>query len=191
MQATATSRGSTDRSGFSLVEVAILSIFLLVAVGGLSSAVLSSLRLSRASEESALADEAARTLAGELAIANFSDVFKLYNSSADTAAGVVAPGANFDVRGLQPRSDDADGRVGRIIFPSVPDAGGMERLREDVQDARLGMDGPAGPGRDLNGDGDALDDVTDDYAILPVRLIIEWTGVGGDRSHELDILLVP
>jgi hypothetical protein len=172
------------------VEVAILSIFLLVAVGGLSSAVLSSLRLSRASEETALADEAARTMAGDLAVANFRDVFWMYNASADGPVGGVAPGANFDVVGLQPRSDDADGRVGRILFPTVPDAAGLERLREDVQDARMGMDGPLGPGRDLNGDGDALDDVTDDYAILPVRLVIEWTGVGGDRSHEFDLLLV-
>ena len=56
-----------------------------------------------------------------------------------------------------------------------------------MSDARLGM----ANGRDLNGDGDVDDDVTADYVLLPVRLIVEWSGAGGNRSYELDLLLVP
>jgi hypothetical protein len=25
--------------------------------------------------------------------------------------------------------------------------------------------------------------------LLPARLIVEWTGAGGDRSYELDVVL--
>jgi hypothetical protein len=184
-------RGRGAREGFSLVEVALLSVFLLIALGGLSSAVISSLKLSRTSEETSIADDAARRIAGELQTVNFSAIFSTYNANPDDDPNGLpgtAPGAAFDVRGLAPRADDPDGRVGRLVFPSV-DLGAGEVLREDVVDPRLGME--EGVGRDLNGNGETDDDVTDDYAILPVRIVLEWTGAGGNRSHELDLLLVP
>jgi len=179
----------SHREGFSLVEVTILALLLLVAVGGLSGAVLSSLRLSRTTEESALADEGARALAGRLQTETFADLFRRYNENpADDPGGVPgsAPGAAFDVRGLTPRSDDADGRVGRIVFPVVDLGGGVQALREDVVDVRLGMP----EGRDLNGNGVPNEDATNNYVLLPARLIVEWTGAGGNRSYELDLVLV-
>jgi len=177
-------RGS---AGFSLVEVAILAVFLLVAVGGLSSAVLSSLQLSRTTEESALADEAARGLAADMQSHTFRDIFKLYNADPnDDPVGIVGPGAAFDVRGLTPRAGDADGRVGRIEFPAVPTGVGTGvALREDFDDRRMAMP------RDLNGNGADVDDASADYLVLPVRLIVEWTGAGGNRSLELDLALLP
>jgi hypothetical protein len=167
----------------------ILALLLLVAIGGLSGAVLSSMRLSRTTEETALADEAARALAGNMQIVNFLEIFRRYDGSTADDAGLAGavPGATFDVKGLAPRRDDADGHVGRIVFPSVPAGPGFEALREDVVDERMGMSA----GLDLNGDGDALDDVTNAYLLLPVRLIVEWTGAGGDRSYEIDLLLTP
>ena len=178
------------RGGFSLVEVALLSVFLLIALGGLSSAVISSLKLSRTTEETSIADDAARRMAGELQTVNFSAIFASYNANPNDDPNLpgTAPGAAFDVRGLTPRNGDPDGRVGRLVFPSV-DLGAGEVLREDVVDPRLGME--EGEGRDLNGNGETDDDVTLDYAILPVRIVLEWTGPGGNRSHELDLLLVP
>lgn len=164
--------------------MAILAVLLLVAVGGLSSAVLSSMRLARTSEESARADEAARVLAGEMQTVPFDDVFWMYNASTADDGGAAVPGAAFDVLGLTPREGDADGRVGRIVFPSVT-VGAAEVLREGLEDARLGMP------RSLNGDPDDDDDLTDDYALLPLRIVVEWTGAGGDRSYELDLLLRP
>lgn len=163
----------------------MLALLLLLAVGGLSSAVLSSVRLGRVNQESALADHAARALGARMQTFPFDDIFSAYNATpGDDPAG--APGAAFDVRGLNPRAGDPDGRVGRIVFPSVTLAGGAEALREDVIDPRLGM----ADGRDLNGDLDAADDVTGDYVLLPARLIVEWTGAGGDRAYELDLVLV-
>jgi len=182
----------SHRDGFSLVEVAILAVLLLVAVGGLSGAVLSSLRLARTTEESALCDEAARALAARMQTQGFASLFRLYNAypNDDPGGAGTGPGAAFDVAGLSPRADDPDGRVGRIVFPSVDLAGGAQALREDVVDPRLGMPSLGMPGRDLNGDGDfdALDHAGD-YVILPARLIVEWRGAGGDRSFELDVVL--
>lgn len=177
-----------DQGGFSLVEVTVLALLLLVAIGGLSGAVLSSLRLARTTEESALADEAARALAARMQSTTFANIFRSYNAypNDDPGGPGTGAGAAFDVRGLTPRSDDADGRVGRIVFPSVDLGGGVEALREDVADARLGM---TEEGRDLNGNGTTHDDVTADYQLLPVRVIVEWTGAGGNRVYELDLLL--
>jgi hypothetical protein len=184
--------GSTrEQQGFSLLEVAILAVLLLVAIGGLSGAVLSSVRLSRSSAESTQADEATRALAARMQTVNFRDLFGQYdaNPANDLLGNGMAPGMHFDVRGLTPRTDDADGRVGRIVFPVVDVGGGAQSLRENVEDARLGM---IGAGRDLNGDAvvDGVDH-SGDYTILPARLIVEWTGAGGTRSYELDLLLVP
>lgn len=180
-------RPRNRRAGFSIVEVAILAVLLLVAVGGLSGAVLSSLRLSHASEESARADQAAHLFAAELQRVPFGEIFARYNNATldDPVAG-VSPGGAFDVAGLTPRSDDADGRVGRIVFPVAATMAGGEALDENVSDERLGM--PAG--MDLNGDG-VLGDASTDYQLLPVRLILEWSGAGGPRSYELDLLLTP
>jgi hypothetical protein len=168
--------------------VAILALLLLVAVGGLSGAVLSSLRLARTTDESSLADEAARALAARMQIQAFEGLFFLYNAfpDDDPAGPGTAPGAAFDVLGLAPRADDPDGRVGRIVFPSVELPDGSQALREDVVDERLGM---GEDGRDLNNDGDRVDQLTDDYVLLPARLIVEWTGAGGDRLYELDLVL--
>ena len=181
------------REGFSLVEVAIVTVLLLVAVGGLSGAVLSSLRLSRATEESARADEAVRALAGRIHNDGFGVLFQQYNAdpSDDLLGAGKAPGAAFDVPGLTARPDDPDGHVGRIVFPTVDLLGGKQALREDVVDERLGM--LAGVGRDLNGNGELPNDdqMTVGYVILPARLIVEWTGAGGDRSYELDLVFVP
>jgi type II secretory pathway pseudopilin PulG len=177
---------SRGRSGFSMVEVAILTVLLLVAVGGLSGAVLSSVRLSRATEESALAADAARALGARMQAGTFAELFRNYNADPDDDVGGTGPGAAFDVEGLTPRTGDPDGRVGRIVFPSVPTGiGSGEILREDFVDERLGMP------RDLNGNGDTLDAMDRDYLVLPARLIVEWTGTSGNRQVELDVLLVP
>jgi hypothetical protein len=167
--------------------VAVLAVLLLVAVGGLSGAVLSSLRLSRTTEESAKADEAVRALAAEMRLTSFEQIFFAYNTTVqdDVLVG-VAPGSAFDVPGLTPRNGDPDGRVGRIVFPSVELPDGSEVLREDFADARMGM----AKGMDLNLDGDLLDEFKTGYEFLPVRLVVEWTGAGGNRSYELDLLMV-
>ena len=61
----------------------------------------------------------------------------------------------------------------------------MQELREDVADAGLGMP------RDLDGDGfvEPGVNVAGEYVVLPVRVLIEWRGVSGDRSVQLETML--
>ncbi|MFI5402085.1 MAG: hypothetical protein ACHQ1G_04040 [Planctomycetota bacterium] len=85
---------------------------------------------------------------------------------------------SFAVPGLKPRSGDADGTIGELIFPVAQGAEGLE-LREDVAK------------RDLNGDGVIdTEDHSNDYVILPVTVKVEWKGTRGTRQIELHSLLV-
>lgn len=171
-----------SRAGLSLLDVLVAMTVLVVAIAGLSGSLVSSLKLARVNEETSLADDAAQAVAAELRGQDFRDVFALYNTvAADDPAATPAPGPDFDVRGLTAQAGDADGRVGRVIFPT----GAPGTLREDVIDASLGLP------RDVNGDGvvDAVDHAGD-YVLLPVTIRLDWTGPTGDRSFELDLLLV-
>lgn len=95
----------------------------------------------------------------------------------------TAPGPDFAVAGLDPRREDPDGMVGRVLFPTDPDDPAV--LREDLVDATFGMP------RDMNADDEVDgDDRSGDYFLLPVRVRLEWRGVSGDRALDIDTLLV-
>lgn len=179
--------GRAFRAGFTLIEVAVAIVVLLVAVSGLSSAVVSALNLAHSNEETAIASDAARQVAESLQDVNFSDIFATFNSDpADDPGGAgVAPGNNFAVTGLAPLSADADGLAGQIIFPTSGLGGAAVALREDAVDLSLGLP------RDLNADGnvDAANHAND-YVLLPVTVRIDWQGSSGVRFLEFDMLLV-
>jgi len=131
-------------------------------------------RLSPANRETTEALAAAKNIVEEMRGVDFTEVYARYNDdpSDDPALG-SSPGGDFAAGDLVARAADADGLVGRIEFPTI---GG--ELREDVDDRDLGLP------RDLSGDGieDSADHATD-YAILPVRIRIEWSGRSGDRAY--------
>ena len=192
IQNTERSRGRVPRRGtrgFTLVEIALLTVILLVAVGGLSGAVVSAIQLSRATEETAIADDAARAMSAQFALAPFDELFRMYNADPgdDPNGPGTAPGEHFVVAGLTPRRDDPDGRVGRILMPAVDIAGGpAQSLQEDFVEPRWGMP------RDLSGDTFVdVNDHKEDYIALPVTVRLEWVGPGGSRSLQVDFLLVP
>jgi len=151
-----------------MVDVALATVILVVAAGGLISTVISTSKLSRVTEESSDAYEAARAITETIYATNPGEVFATFNA---------AP--FFTVPGLNLQDGDADGFVGQIIFPTI---GG--ELREDSVNAELGMP------RDLNGDGviDALDH-SDDYTILPLTLRMQWKGVSGNEAADLTMLI--
>lgn len=176
---------SRTRDGFTIVEVMVAVTVLVIAVVGIVGSMLSSMALNRVNRETAIAQQAARRVMEEVSGVPFRDAFVMYNTLAGDDAGSELPerGPGFVVNGLDVQLADADGMCGRIEFPVVDDGMGSVRLREDVVDGGLGM--PA----DLNGDGDAVDDVTPDYRLLPVRVLVEWRGVSGNRSIELESML--
>lgn len=172
------------RAGFTLVEVVIASLILVIAVGGLTGSILAGLKLSRTNEEGARAEAALRSALARIEDTPFEQVFATYNADPGDDPGPGAPGASFNVAGLTAVEDDPDGLVGEVIFPSV-DVGGAFELREDVVDPSFQMP------RDLSGDGlwDNADH-SDDYVILPVRVRVRWTGASGVRAVERSVLLV-
>lgn len=167
-------------AGFTLLEVMISATVFLLVAGAVVTTVVVSTALNSTNRESALAARGAQSALEELKGLAFAEVFARYNATAadDPAAG-PAPGNAFAVAGLTTLPGDADGFVGRLEFPG----GGVE-LREDVEDAELGLP------RDLNGDG-AVDDEdhAGDYLLLPVRAVVEWTGKNGTRTLELVTVL--
>ena len=150
--------------------------FLLVATLGFSQALVAGMRLADSTRERALAVQAARQCIEELEDETFAQVFARYNANAadDPGGAGTAPGASFTVEGLTPLVDDADGKVGEIVFP----VDGTQ-LSENVDLPELGMP------RDLNGDGDSLDDATVGYELLPVLVRVEWRAQGAPMKVEL------
>jgi hypothetical protein len=176
---------ASARGGFSMVEVAIATVLLLFALGGLSTTVVSSLRLADSNGELAVASAAVHQVAERLQAEEFATLWARYNGDAadDPGGAGTAPGPGFVVDGLRAVPGDPDGLVGEIRFPDLT-AGGVWQLREDVVDASVGMP------RDLNADGvvDAFDH-GDDYVLLPVSVRLEWRDAAGDRNVEVDLLL--
>lgn len=181
--------GSADRHraakhGFTMIELTLVSFVLMITVFFFAQSIGSAATVGDVNRETRIALDAANqtleTLRGE---EEFSEVFAIYNADPGDDPVVNAPGAGFSVAGLQPTYDDPDGLVGEIVFPAVVDLGGQMVLRESVVNAKLGMP------RDLNVDGDLLDDLTNDYRVLPVLVRLRWRGASGVRSIEVQTLL--
>ena len=174
-------RAARTRSGWTLLEIAIATVVLLILVMGFAYGLASSTTLGVVTREQGLASEACRARVEALRATPFQEVLARYDPSPDDdPAEGASPGAAFDVAGLEPREDDADGHVGEIVFP-LDEKG---ELREDLDLPRLGL--PC----DLSGEGeiDALDH-SDDYRLLPVLVRVEWRGAGGDARFELATVL--
>ena len=157
-------------AGLSLVELMIALVVIAIALLAIFSLVVSSSQVQQETREKALAYNAARLKIEEMRSKTFSSIWSIYKAGGST-------GNTFAVDGLQPIAGDA--AVGFIFFPERNNL-----LSETVADSELGMP------KDLNRDGDALDDdVTNGatiYKILPVRIRIRWQGVG-DKSTSVTV----
>jgi len=159
----------------------IAMAILMTIVAGFSFGLASSTSLGRATREQGLAREAARSCVERMRATAFSEVLARFDARTDNdPAGGVSPGASFDVPGLAPRPDDADGRAGEIVFPLDEDG----LLLESLEFERLGMP------RDLTGEGDIDDfDHSGNYRVLPVLIRVRWRGAAGDGTFELNTVL--
>ena len=178
-------------AGFTLVEVMIALVVIVLALQGFSQSIVSTMVAADADAEVRRATEGARQAMEQVKGANFKDIFALYNDDPADDAGVKDPlknpaqGSDFDIPGLSPVDGDPDGSVGKITIPVVINTGtGLAELREDVNFTALGLP------RDLNADGvlDAANHITD-YLILPVIVRVEWQGSSGPAYVEFKTLL--
>jgi len=176
------------QGGFTLVEIMISAIVLVLGMLGFVRVIASSVGSSSSNQESNQAIQAARAKIEEIQTADFADLFRLYNipGGDDPGGAGTAPGATFTVPGLQPDPADPDGIVGQILLPAMVGAGGAWEVREDFQSAALGTP------RDLSGDGvwDQLDHSLD-YGVMPVQISLRWRGVRGVSRMDFKILVAP
>ena len=166
-------------SGFSLLEILISSVVLVIAVGSSLASMVTYHDLAESDRELVLAYAEAERMIEEIRSQNFADVFAMYNSTSKDDPVGVAPGANFDVVGLT----GCDGAsVGSITFPVIDGNEGF--LREDLDMPELGLP------RDLNGDG--LVDGNDhsaDMILLPMMVQLDWSSRGGTRTVQIPVYL--
>ncbi|HKX46296.1 MAG TPA: hypothetical protein VJP77_06305 [Planctomycetota bacterium] len=175
-------RGARSAAGFSVIELAIVTTILAVALLGLSRSMLGSMTLTGVNRESAVARDGAREAVERLqGVEDFETVFARFNADlADDPALGASPGPAFAVAGLDPVEGDPDGLVGEIVFPAT-EAG---ELREDLVLPELALP------RDLNADGLVdTDDHAADYRLLPVLVRLRWEGRSGVRELEVRTLL--
>lgn len=159
------------RRGATLIELTIALTLVVVALGGFSRALSTSLVTVDQHAESSRALEAARQMVERLQATPFDEVFTTF------------AGQGFAVERLQAVAGDADGLPGELVFPTV-EAGGALELREDVEQPLLGMP------RDLDGDGlvDGEDHAAE-HDLLPVIVRVRWRSPAGEARVELSTLL--
>ena len=162
------------RGGHTLFELTLAVMFMTFSMGAIVSSLTGSMSLSRANHETSLALDAAQSTLEEIRSTEFSEIFARYNADPGDDPVGTTTSMSFAVAGLDAQRNDPDGLVGRVTFP-----GDGVTLRENVFNVEMGMP------RDLNGDGDSLDDASLDYTIIPVQVTVEWEGAGGNQSLEL------
>jgi hypothetical protein len=174
-------RAARSRLGTGMLELLFAIAVILVGLLGYSRTLAETAELEDANRETAIATDAAREVVEALNGAPFEELFARFNADTgdDGALTGPAPGNLFTVDGLALVPGDADGNHGEIFFPTQ----GLE-LREDVVLEELGMP------RDLDFDGivDGNDHATD-YALLPVRVVIQWQSAGRQREFEIRTLV--
>lgn len=208
-----TARGRSEQ-GMTLVELMLAMAILAIAALGLITALVGSIRLQVDNRELDLAANAARSVIETMrANPDFSQTFSVFNEDGEddpdgpgTAVGNLLP-LTYGVGTLDnPYTSAASSlliqdayatsiqlakttqelvrnETLRNVIVEVEFPGGGTTLREDTVDPLLGMP------RDLNGDGDTLDDAATDYVILPVRVTLTWNGLSGPMTYEISTYL--
>jgi prepilin-type N-terminal cleavage/methylation domain-containing protein len=202
-----------SQSGFTLLELMVAVVVIVVAFFGLLLSLHYGNVLNQTAREMESAHFAARKALEALKAYDFAFIYRSFNEditddpngpgtaevmfpplNISIAQGAGQPdltakgdgiGNNFVVEGLRPRPNDPDGVVGTILFPEATDATGKVVLSE------LGQDPFLGPPRDMNGNGTTNDiDVGPNYIMLPVSVLVQWQGVfGEERQVRLDTVL--
>ena len=174
------SRKQHERTGFTLIELAVSMSILLIGIVSVVSATSRMHGLRKHNRERIIAFNGLRSMAERLSAQSF----RLSREDPETWStellAIYGPGGTqgdvFDVRGLN--VDRGEENVGRILFVT----------NETWTDADVGAQ--AAMPRDLNGDGDENDpDVSADARVLPVVLSLQWYGQSGSQTLDHVIYL--
>lgn len=174
--------GDPGEAGFTLIELIMGATVLAIGVCGLAVTLVYSMSLAQTNRESSEARIAAKEILERVRAIPVEEIFAAFNDTEDdddlTSAG--APGSTFLLTRTTREGATAT-YTAEVLFPTADDPAA---LREDVEDALIGMP------RDLNGDGviDALNHAAD-YLILPIRIRVFWRGKTGTRTFEICTVL--
>ena len=171
---------ASGQAGFTVLEMALATVTLMVGIMSISAATLRMHQLSRQNREKAQAYNAVHGIAERI---NSASAIAAMEPSTwvQTVLDAYGPGGtigdSFDVLGLTaPEGADTVGTI-EIITD------------ETITDEELGT--IMGMPRDLNGDGDALDtDVSGDANMLPIVITARWRNKGVDSffKHPLYVM---
>jgi prepilin-type N-terminal cleavage/methylation domain-containing protein len=176
-----------DRRGFSLIEVMIAMVVLVLAILGLAEAMVYSTRLSQSARYQTLAMNAARQKIEEMRNCpnGFRGIFNMY--------GAAGANSTFTVSGLP--ADPPGAAAGQIVF----NVNAANQLVESAVDSTFGAlmgftvdyNGDGVGDLDLDGDG-AIDaaDHAGDYIVLPVLIRVTWRDAFGNRTYDYATQLV-
>jgi len=195
-------RKARAEAGFTLLELMVAVVIIVVAFFGLLLSLHYGSVLNETARQLQSAHEGARQTLEAVRAYEFEFIYQCFNTDttddpngAGTAESTLFPlnvgaalgdgiGSNFVVEGLPPLTSDPDSVVGAIIFPEVVESGSVVLSEQGQTDPLLGV-------LDLNGDGDVNDvNVTNDYVLLPVTVLVQWQGLFGEgREVRLDTVL--
>ena len=154
-------------SGYALLEVLLGSFILVTGVVSLGIGLMQAQRSQKEAHLIHLANRATLSKVEEMRGANFSTLLINYSTGG-------TPGPDFDVPDLLARTDDPDGKVGKIEFVT----------NETIPHAQLGLP------RDLNGNEDSVDtDISGNYRFLPTIITINYQGYNGNQEFKFYVLL--
>jgi type II secretory pathway pseudopilin PulG len=167
MNANSRKRGSRARAGFTLYEVALAVIILLVGLMALSASAVHVQGLARSARERMTAQNALRAKAEEvrsISRAGLSDPLGWGVHVVNAMAGI----ATFQVEGLTP-------------VEGQPTVGTLRLITDEtLSDTALGVE--LGMPRDLDGDSLANNPaVAHSARLLPVVLEVRWTSAWGEQ----------
>ncbi len=171
---------SRKRGGFTLAELALAMTMLIVALISISAATLRSHSLRRQNRERTLAHNAIRSISERIHSLSYITVENSPTTWVQDLLARYGPGGTignqFDVEGLNPPG--AAGRVGSIQI--VTD--------ETLTDLALGVE--LGMPRDLNGDGDANDNVVATARLLPIIITLTYRSASGvvTKNHAFYVV---
>jgi len=185
-------RGCTPRhlpsnAGFALIEFVIAASILMIGALAFLQLFAAATELNGANREGAVArEEARRALTRLAAFEPREALFAFHNDDPlDDPVGSPLDGftlSGFEVEGLSPRADDADGLVGRVIFPIDPITGA---IHPDFQSSDFSV-APALIGAGVS------EEVSAAYGtLLPIAVRLEWQHKGRPVQHQVITLVSP
>ncbi len=165
-------RQLTASSGFTFIEISIVTTILIFSLLALSAATLRMHALRRQVHETTVANNSLRAMAEQIQARSRAarDEPGTWSGNLRATFGPAGtPGPSFEARGLT----------------AVPGEtrNGLITIAIDETDTDADLDCNLGMPRDLNGDGDESDtDVSSSGRLLPVILEVNWKGFSGTRQ---------